>query len=71
MNIDRGNLSVNSVQELSDFMERNNRAYEYCRRVYKSRRDASRWWDTLVQRALACGVGVFVLALLVVLWVTR
>lgn len=39
--------------------------------LFRERRAARRRWDTLVQRALACGVGAFVLALLVVLWVTR
>lgn len=54
-----------------DIMRRNSAAADYSDRVRRSRRDASRWWDTLVQRALACGVCLFILALLLVLWVTR
>lgn len=55
----------------NEIQYRNRRAFDYIERVRRSRRDASRWWDTLVQRALACGVGLFILALLLVLWVTR
>lgn len=55
----------------SEIQHRNRRAFDYIERVRRARRDNCRWWDTLVQRALACGVSTFVLALLVVLWVTR
>ena len=55
----------------SEIQRRNRRAFAYIERVRRARRDNCRWWDTLVQRALACGVGAFVLALLMVLWVTR
>lgn len=55
----------------SEIQKRNRRAFDYCEQVRKARRDASRWWDTLVQRALACGALLFVLALLAALWATR
>lgn len=55
----------------SEIQIRNRRAFAYCEQVRKARRDASRWWDTLVQRALACGVLLFILALLAALWATR
>lgn len=54
-----------------DIMRRNSAAADYSDRVRRSRRDASRWWDTLVQRALACGTLLFILALLAALWATR
>lgn len=62
---------MDAVWAQSEVQHRNRRAFDYIERVRRSRRDASRWWDTLVQRALACGVGLFILALLLVLWVTR
>ena len=54
-----------------DIMRRSSAAADYSDRVRRIRRDNARWWDTVVQRALACGLGLFVLALLAALWVTR
>lgn len=62
---------MDAIWAESEVQHRNRRALDYIKRVSRARRDNCRWWDTLVQRALACGVGAFVLALLVVLWVTR
>ena len=64
-------VAIRPVWTQTEVQSRNRRAFDYIERVRRARRDNCRWWDTLVQRALACGVGAFVLALLVVLWVTR
>lgn len=55
----------------SEIQHRNRRAFDYIERVRRARRDNCRWWDTLVQRALACGTLLFILALLAALWATR
>lgn len=62
---------MDAVWAQSEVQLRNRRAFDYVERVRKARRDASRWWDTLVQRALACGALLFILALLAALWATR
>lgn len=62
---------MDAIWTQTEVQSRNRRAFAYIERVRRARRDNCRWWDTLVQRALACGVGAFVLALMVVLWVTR
>lgn len=54
-----------------DIMRRNSAAADYSERVHRIRRDNARWWGAVVQRVLVCGLGLFVLALLAALWVTR
>lgn len=62
---------MNAIWSESELQARNRRARDYIERVHYSRRENTRWWNTFVCRSLACGLWLFVLALLMALVVTK